>query len=77
VIPPFVLEAGDNPEGIDGRVFEDTKAAIVTDRYAFFEYLFNNLYNVDTLGPAKISERAWQASCTLAFLLAARRRAPS
>jgi non-heme chloroperoxidase len=62
VIPPFVLKTGDNPEGVDGQVFEDTKAAIIADRYAFFEYLFNNLYNVDTLGPARISERAWQAS---------------
>jgi non-heme chloroperoxidase len=62
VIPPFVLKTGDNREGVDGQVFEDTKAAIVADRYAFFESLINNLYNVDTLGPARISERAWQAS---------------
>jgi non-heme chloroperoxidase len=52
-IPPFVLKTGDNPEGVDGQVFEDTKAAILADRYTFFEYLFNNLYNVDTLGPAR------------------------
>jgi non-heme chloroperoxidase len=62
VIPPFVLKTGDNPGGVDGQAFEDTKAAIVADRYAFFEILFNNLYNVDTLGPARISERARQAS---------------
>ncbi|MBV8195294.1 MAG: alpha/beta hydrolase, partial [Candidatus Dormibacteraeota bacterium] len=62
VIPPFVLKTGDNPEGVDGQVFEDTKAAIVADRYAFLEYLLNNLYNVDTLGPARISEPACQAS---------------
>jgi non-heme chloroperoxidase len=65
-IPPFVLKTGDNPEGIDGQVFEDTKAAIAADRYAFLEYLLNNLYNVDTLGPARISERAWQASFIVA-----------
>jgi non-heme chloroperoxidase len=65
-IPPFVLKTGDNPEGVDGQVFEATKAAIVADRYAFFEYLLNNLYNVDTLGPARISERAWQASFIVA-----------
>jgi non-heme chloroperoxidase len=66
VIPPFVLKTGDNPEGVDGQAFEDTKAAITADRYAFFEYLLNNLYNVDTLGPARISERAWQASFIVA-----------
>jgi non-heme chloroperoxidase len=65
-IPPFVLKTGDNPEGVDGQVFEDTKAAIAADRYAFFEYLLNNLYNVDTLGPARISARAWQASFIVA-----------
>jgi non-heme chloroperoxidase len=66
VIPPFVLKTADNPEGVDGQVFEDTKAAIIADRYAFFEYLLSNLYNVDTLGPARISERAWQASFVMA-----------
>jgi non-heme chloroperoxidase len=36
-IPPFLLETGDNPEGVDGQVFEGIKAAIVKDRYAYFE----------------------------------------
>jgi non-heme chloroperoxidase len=34
-IPPFVLKTGDNPEGVDGQVFEDTKAAILADRTPF------------------------------------------
>lgn len=34
-IPPFVLKTDDNPEGVDGKVFADIEAAIVTDRYAF------------------------------------------
>ena len=37
VIPPFLLKAPDNPDGVDGQVFEDIKAAIVKDRYAYFE----------------------------------------
>src|SRR3984893_12390939 len=32
VIPPFVRKTEDNPEGVDGQVFEDIKAAIVKDR---------------------------------------------
>ena len=33
-IPPFVLKTDDNPEGVDGKVFADIEAAIVSDRYA-------------------------------------------
>jgi non-heme chloroperoxidase len=61
-IPPFVLKTDDNPEGVDGKVFADIKAAIVKDRYAYFEDFFNNFYNVDVLGGTRISERALQAS---------------
>jgi non-heme chloroperoxidase len=65
-IPPFVLKTDDNPEGVDGKVFADIEAAIVSDRYAFFEGFLNNFYNVDVLGPARISDRAWQASFNVA-----------
>ena len=62
VIPPFLLKTDDNPEGVDGNVFADIKAAIVKDRYAYFEVFLNNFYNVDTLAPARISNQAWHAS---------------
>jgi non-heme chloroperoxidase len=65
-IPPFVLKTDDNPEGVEGKVFADLEAAIVTDRYAFFEGFFNNFYNVDVLGGTRISDRAWQASFNVA-----------
>src|SRR6266566_3506437 len=45
VIPPFLLKTDDNPEGVDGQVFEDIKAAIVKDRYAFFKDFLDNFYN--------------------------------
>jgi non-heme chloroperoxidase len=66
VIPPFLLKTADNPQGVDGQVFEDIKAAIVADRYAYFENFFNNFYNVDKLGGTRISDRAWQASFIVA-----------
>src|SRR3954454_20391835 len=47
VIPPFLLKTEDNPEGVDGQVFADIKAAIVKDRYAYFKDFRNNFYNVD------------------------------
>jgi len=65
-IPPFVLKTDDNPEGVDGKVFADIKAAVAKDRYAFFDDFLNNFYNVDVLGDTRISDRAWQASFNVA-----------
>jgi non-heme chloroperoxidase len=65
-IPPFLLRTDDNPEGVDGDVFEGIKAAIVKDRYAYFKDFLDNFYNVDTLAPGRISDQAWQASFNVA-----------
>jgi non-heme chloroperoxidase len=66
VIPPFLLKTGDNPEGVDGQVFEGIKAAVVKDRYAYFKDFLDNFYNVDVLGGDRISDQAWQASFNVA-----------
>jgi non-heme chloroperoxidase len=65
-IPPFLLKTDDNPEGVDGEVFEQIKAAIARDRYAWFKDFFGNFYNTDKLMPERISEQAWQASFNVA-----------
>jgi non-heme chloroperoxidase len=65
-IPPFLLKRDDNPEGVDGRIFDDMKATIVKDRYAYFKEFLDNFYNVDTLAPERIGEQAWQASFQVA-----------
>ena len=65
-IPPFLLKTADNPAGVDGEVFDGIKAAIVKDRYAYLEDLFNDFYNVDVFGGSRISDRAWQASFVVA-----------
>jgi non-heme chloroperoxidase len=66
VIPPFLLKTEDNPEGVNGQVFEGIKAAIVKDRYAYFKDFLDNFYNVDILRPDRISDQAWQSSFTVA-----------
>jgi non-heme chloroperoxidase len=66
VIPPFLLKTDDNPEGVDGAVFEGIKAAIVKDRYAYFKDFFDNFYNTDKLAPERIGEQAVQASFNVA-----------
>jgi non-heme chloroperoxidase len=65
-IPPYLRKTEDNPEGVDGDVFDQIKAAIATDRYAWFKDFFDNFYNTDTLMPERISEQAWQASFNVA-----------
>ena len=66
-IPPFLLKTDDNPEGVDGSVFDGIKDAIVKDRYAYFRNFLDNFYNTDVLAPDRISPDAWHAS----FLVAA------
>jgi non-heme chloroperoxidase len=65
-IPPFLLKRADNPEGVDGQVFDGIKAAVLKDRYAYFKDFLDNFYNVDKLMPERISEQAWQASFNVA-----------
>jgi non-heme chloroperoxidase len=65
-IPPYLLKTDDNPEGVDGKVFEDLKAAIAKDRFAYFKDFLDNFYNVDKFGGTRISDQAWQASFQVA-----------
>jgi non-heme chloroperoxidase len=65
-IPPFLLKTDDNPEGVDGSVFEGIKEAVVADRPAYFKDFLDNFYNVDTYGGTRISDQAWNASFNVA-----------
>src|SRR5579863_3363685 len=65
-VPPYLLKAADNPEGVDGSVFEGIEKAVAADRYAFFTEFFKNFYNTDVLLGKRVSEQAVQASWNLA-----------
>jgi non-heme chloroperoxidase len=67
-IPPFLLKTDDNPEGVDGSVFDGIKDAVVKDRYAYFKDFLDNFYNVDKLNPERISDQAWQGSFNVACM---------
>ena len=67
-IPPFLLKTDDNPEGVEGSVFEGIKAQALKDRYVWFKQFFDDFYNVDKLAPERISEQAWQASFNVACM---------
>jgi len=65
-VPPFLLKTADNPEGVDGAVFEGIQKAVAADRYAFFTDFFKNFYNTDLLLGKRVSEQAVQASWNVA-----------
>ena len=65
-VPPFLLKTPDNPEGVEGSVFEGIQKAIVADRYAFFSEFFKDFYNTDLLLGKRVSEQVVQASCNVA-----------
>jgi non-heme chloroperoxidase len=67
-IPPFLLKTDDNPEGVDGTVFEGIKEQALKDRYVWFKQFFDDFYNVDKLRPDRISDEAWQASFNVACM---------
>lgn len=61
-VPPYLLKADDNPEGVDKEVFEGIKASIIADRPGYFKDFLDNFYNVDVFGGTRISDPAWQAA---------------
>jgi non-heme chloroperoxidase len=65
-VPPFLLKTKDNPEGVDGSVFEGIQKAIVADRYTFFTEFFKNFYNTDVFMGKRVSEHVVRASWNLA-----------
>lgn len=46
-VPPYLLKTADNPDGVDGKVFDDMLAAVKRDRIAFLNDFFPNFYNYD------------------------------
>lgn len=65
-IPPFLLKTADNPDGVDGTIFEGIKKALVADRPAYLSEFLKNFYNVDELGGKRISNQAVHQSWMVA-----------
>jgi non-heme chloroperoxidase len=65
-VPPFLLKTPDNPDGVEGSVFEGIQKAVIADRYVFFSEFFKNFYNTDVLLGKRVSEQAVRASWNIA-----------
>ena len=65
-VPPYLLKTPDNPEGVDGSVYDGSQKAVAADRYSFFTEFFKNFYNTDVLLGKRVSEQTVQASWNVA-----------
>ena len=65
-VPPFLLKTDDNPEGVEGSVFDGIQSAITQDRYSFYEDFFKNFYNTDVYLGKRVSEAVVRANWNLA-----------
>ncbi len=70
-IPPYLLQAGDNPDGVPQSLFDGFAAAARADTPAWMKGFLENFYNYDTLGGTLVSEQAFQASWNLAVTASA------
>jgi non-heme chloroperoxidase len=65
-IPPYLLQADDNPEGVPASVFEGFAQAARADTPAWMKGLLDSYYNFDKLRGNLVSDQAYQASWNLA-----------
>jgi pimeloyl-ACP methyl ester carboxylesterase len=70
-IPPYLLQAGDNPDGVPQSLFDGFTQAARADTPAWMKGFLDTFYNIDTLRGTLISDQAFQASWNLAVTASA------
>jgi pimeloyl-ACP methyl ester carboxylesterase len=70
-IPPYLLQAGDNPDGVPQGLFDGFAQAARADTPAWMKGFLDNFYNMDTLRGTLVSDQAWQSSWNLAVTASA------
>jgi non-heme chloroperoxidase len=70
-IPPYLLQAGDNPEGVPQSLFDGFAQAARADTPAWMKGFLDNFYNIAALGGTLVSDQAFQASWNLAVTASA------
>ena len=70
-IPPYLLQADDNPDGVPQALFDGFAQAARADTPAWLTGFLDNFYNSDTLRGTLVSDQAWQASWNLAVTASA------
>ena len=70
-VPPYLRKADDNPDGVDGSVFDGIQKAITADRYAWFTDFFKNFFNADVFLGKRVSQEAIQNCWNVAAISSA------
>jgi non-heme chloroperoxidase len=70
-IPPYLLQAADDPEGVPGALFDGFAQAARADTPAWMKGFLDNFYNAGTLRGTLISDQALAASWNLAVTASA------
>ena len=70
-IPPFLLQAPDNPEGLPASLFDGFAQAARQDAPAWMKGFLDNFYNIDKLRGTLVSDQAYQASWNIAASVSA------
>jgi pimeloyl-ACP methyl ester carboxylesterase len=70
-IPPYLLQTGDNPDGVPQSLFDGFVQAAQADTPAWMKGFLDNFYNINTLRGTLVSDQAYQASWNLAVTASA------
>jgi non-heme chloroperoxidase len=70
-IPPFLLQADDNPEGLPKSLFDGFMVEAAKDGPAWMKGFLDNFYNIDVYGGTLVSDQAYQASLNVAIAASA------
>jgi non-heme chloroperoxidase len=70
-IPPFLLQAPDNPEGLPASIFDGFADAARQDGPAWMKGFLDTFYNIDKFRGTLVSDQAYQASWNLATVASA------
>lgn len=65
-IPPFLLQATDNPDGLPASLFDGFVHAASADTPAWMRSFLDNFYNMDLLRGTLVSDEAYRASWNIA-----------
>jgi len=64
---PYLVRTADNPQGVDRKVFDDTKAGLKGDRPAALMEFLKNFYSVGGEDGKRVSERVMEANWIVAI----------
>jgi non-heme chloroperoxidase len=65
-IPPYLVSASDDPEGIPASVFDGFTSTAKADRPSWLKGFLDNFYNMDVYGGTLVTDQAFQASFNIA-----------